>query len=78
MDLETRDFARKETPLAELVKVLAEQLGILWEDAGGATDRRDDIIGQMQLADQLGAGRWNPRLAVWVREVIVPRQGDGG
>ncbi|MFI5460067.1 MAG: Uma2 family endonuclease [Isosphaerales bacterium] len=162
--------------LAELVKVLAEQLGILWEDGGGATYRReemnsgvegdktfyfgehaelmkgpqdidlavqpppdlaievevshpadhamvvwgrlgvpevwrfdpiadqfgfwlrqndgtyvrsesgrafpmltaDDILGQMQLADQLGAGRWNARLAVWVRDVIVPRQGEGG
>jgi len=162
--------------LAELVKVLAEQLGILWEDAGGATYRReemnsgvegdktfyfgehaelmkgsqdidlavqpppdlavevevthpadhalaawgrlgvpevwrfdpiaetfgfwmrqhdgtyarsdrgasfpmlspDDVLGQMQLADQLGAGNWNSRLRVWVREVIVPRQGGGG
>jgi len=38
----------------------------------------DDILGQMQLADQLGAGRWNPRLAVWARDGIFPRQDEGG
>jgi Uma2 family endonuclease len=162
--------------LAELVKVLAEQLGVPWEDAGGATYRReemnsgvegdktfyfgehaelmkgsqdidldvqpppdlaieveatdpedsalvvwgrlgvpevwrfdpiadklgfwmrqsdgsysqsnrsaafpmltpDDILGQMQLADQMGAGRWNAGLGVRVRELIVARQDNGG
>jgi len=39
---------------------------------------RSDVVGQMQLADQLGAGRWNLPLGVWVREVIVPRQRGGG
>ncbi|MGO9467562.1 MAG: Uma2 family endonuclease [Isosphaeraceae bacterium] len=33
-----------------------------------------DVVGQMRLADQLGAGAWHKRLPAWVREVIVPRQ----
>jgi len=32
------------------------------------------IVGQMRLADQLGAGAWHKRLPAWVREAIVPRQ----
>ncbi len=36
--------------------------------------RPNDVLGQMQLADQLGAAGWNTRLALWVRDVIVPRQ----
>ncbi len=33
-----------------------------------------DVVGQMRLADQLGAGAWHKRLPAWVRETIVPRQ----
>jgi Uma2 family endonuclease len=37
-----------------------------------------DILDQMRLADQMGAGKWHARLARWVREEIVPRQHGGG
>lgn len=33
----------------------------------------DDVVAQMRLAEQLGAGAWHKRLATWVREVICPR-----
>ncbi len=33
-----------------------------------------DVVGQMRLADQLGAGAWHKRLPAWVRATMVPRQ----
>ncbi len=37
-----------------------------------------DLLEQMKLADQLGAGRWHAGLGAWVRKVIVPRRRKGG
>jgi Uma2 family endonuclease len=37
-----------------------------------------DVLDQMRLADQLGAGKWHARLARWVRDEIVPRRRGGG
>jgi hypothetical protein len=33
-----------------------------------------DVIRQMRLADQLGAGAWHKQLPNWVRETILPRR----
>jgi Uma2 family endonuclease len=33
-----------------------------------------DVVAQMRLADQLGAGAWYKRLPKWVRETILPRR----
>jgi Uma2 family endonuclease len=35
--------------------------------------RAADVVRQMRLADELGAGVWHKRLPKWVRETIVPR-----
>ncbi len=32
-----------------------------------------DVLGQLQLADELGFSRWLAQLADWVRDVLVPR-----
>ena len=37
-----------------------------------------DVVEQMQLADELGAGEWYAGLGRWVRRVIVPRKRKGG
>jgi len=37
-----------------------------------------DVIEQMRLADELGAGEWHSRLGRWVRRVIVLRKRKGG
>jgi hypothetical protein len=36
-----------------------------------------DILDQMKLADQSGAGRWHSQVGQWVRAVIVPKQHGG-
>lgn len=33
-----------------------------------------DILEQMKLADQVGAGKWHAGLGAWVRKLILPRQ----
>jgi Uma2 family endonuclease len=45
------------------------QRGLAFPDLTAA-----DVVGQMRLADQLGAGAWHRRLPAWVRETIVPRK----
>jgi Uma2 family endonuclease len=38
----------------------------------------EDVIEQMRLAAELGAGEWYSRLGGWVRKVIIPRKRKGG
>ena len=35
-----------------------------------------DVLGQMVLADELGAAYWFEQLNVWVRETLLPRLGE--
>lgn len=68
---------------------IAEEFGFWVRRKSGTYVRRDrslvfpmltpdDVLEQMRLADQLGAGTWHSRLRRWVRRVILPRrEGDG-
>ena len=37
----------------------------------------EDVVEQMRLADNLGAGEWYSGLGRWVRKVIIPRKRKG-
>ncbi len=34
-----------------------------------------DVLGQLRLAEEIGAARWHAQLNDWVRDVLLPRRG---
>jgi hypothetical protein len=68
---------------------IAEEFGFRLRRKNGTYARRErgkvfpmltsvDILQQMKLADQRGAGTWHSQLRAWVHQEILPRRGGGG
>jgi Uma2 family endonuclease len=80
-----RVWGRLRVPEVWRFEPIAEEFGFWLLRKSGTYRRSDrglafstltaaDVIRQMRLADQLGAGAWHKQLPNWVRETILPRR----